>query len=528
MMRTLYRAVTRHEDCGLAALYFENKTISYKQLARNIRRALSYLESAGVSAHDTVTLALPNIPQTVYLFYALDALGAKINIIHPLSSTSQIFEAMERTGSRHAILLETLWGENKEELLGCGHDIHFVNPMYERGAFLRRAFYLKYKKARVSGRIHSADRLYKMPEQTDITDRDPRDVSVLLHSGGTTGTPKIIELSDNAINNLADKVPSILGEEPSGKSMLCVLPTFHGFGLGMGVHSPLSNKISSALMMKFDADATVKWINEGKVSLMIGVPLLYSKLMQNAGFESARLENITHCFIGGDNVQPSQIEQFNKIMAEHGSGGMLLEGYGLTETVTVCTVNTKASCKVGSVGRPLENIRVQIRDEELKPLGVGEIGEVFVCADTAMNGYYSDIAATEATLLSIDGESWVRTGDLGYIDADGFIFLKGRKKRMFKISGINVYPAEAERAACSHECVHEAAMEYFEEPKPHTKLFLIKDKLTDKDEAALKDEIMQMLSAKFLKYELPSDIVFLDEFPRTKVGKIDHAKLTNR
>ncbi len=520
-MQTLFGAVSRHENSGRTALYFENKRISFKKMILNIRRAVSYLAECKIGAGEVVTMALPNIPQTVYLFYALDAVGAKINIIHPLSTPAGIREAMERVGSRHAILLETAWTEQESELAALGCTLHFVCPVYERGAIWRRAFYLKYKRAAGKG-VRSADELYKMKPAKAIAERDAREDSVYLHSGGTTGTPKIISLSDRAVNALSEKADSILGCKCEGKSMLCVLPTFHGFGLGMGVHSPLANGAASALMMKFDAKKVIRWINQGKIDMIIGVPLLYKKLMQHKDFERAKLSNLTHCFIGGDNVQSAQIEQFNEIMARHGSSCRLLEGYGLTETVTVCTVNTKENEKTGSVGRALEGNLIEIRNDSLSKLGTGETGEVFVSTDTQMNGYFGDGAATEKTLLTLDGRSWVRTGDLGYIDGDGFLYLRGRLKRVFKISGINVYPSEIEKACCTHEAVHEAALEYFDTPTPHTTLFLIKHRDAQKSDGEIKKELTKMLSARFLKYELPSNIVFTDEFPRTKVGKVDH------
>ncbi len=524
-MKTLYRAIEQYENCSLTALYFENKKISYKLLLKRIRCAVSYLKSKGISRDSTVTMALPNIPQTVYLFYALDAIGAKINIIHPLSSPSQIFEAMEKTRSEHAILLETLWGEHKKDFTNSFLSFHFVNPAYESSFALRYAFYLKYKKLKETDKIHSADKLYRMAECKKIFDRNPSENCIYLHSGGTTGTPKIIALSDASINNLAKKAKTVLGGKTEGKSMLCVLPTFHGFGLGMGLHAPLANKAASALMMKFDSKKVVKWINQGKINLIIGVPLLYQKLLENKDFKNASLWNLTHCFVGGDNVLVYSIESFNKAMAEAGSKCMLLEGYGLTETVTVCTVNTKESCKIGSVGKPLEDISIEIRDESLNLQKAGEVGEVFVSGDTQMNAYLNDSEATDKTLIEIDGRLWVRTGDLGYLDSDGFLFLKGRKKRMFKISGINVYPAEIEKACCSCGEVYEAALEFFTEPKPHTKLFIIKSRDSKRSEDETRSELYSLLSARFLKYELPKEIIFLKEFPRTKVGKTDHNAL---
>jgi len=521
-MKTLYSSLLKYEECGNTALYFENKSISFRELIKNIRKTVSYLRDKGISAQDVVTVALPNIPVSVYLFYALDAIGAVQNIIHPLSTPAQVIEAMKRTNSKTAFLLETQYGDNREIFAESGFAFHFANPMHDSSVIARYAFYLKYKKARRSALIHSADELYKYPEAARIEQRDAHEDSVYLHSGGTTGEPKVIALSDAAICNLSDKVEGIIGGSIEGKSMLAVLPSFHGFGLGMGIHSPLSNGAASALMIKFDAGKVIRWINEGKVNLVIGVPLLYQKLMAHPDFERAKLDKLEFCFIGGDSVIPSLINKFNDMMKAHGSDCMMLEGYGLTETVTVCAVNTKKDFRIGSVGKPLEGISVSIRDEEQKELSAGKVGEVYVSSDTIMNGYLGDAETSGATVLTLDGVPWVRTGDLGYIDPDGFIFLKGRKKRLFKISGINVYPAEIEKACTEHEGVYDAAMEFFFEPKPHTVLFLIKNKKSTKSEDEIREELLSVLTDRFLKYSIPEKIVFVEAFPQTKVGKIDH------
>ena len=521
-MKTLYSSLLKYEHSNGAALYFENKTVSFKELITNIKKTVSYLRDKGISAHDVVTVALPNIPVSVYLFYALDAIGAVQNIIHPLSTPAQVIEAMKRTESKTAFLLETQYGEGEDVFSSTPFSFHFANPMRDASVVSRYAFYLKYKKAKRSDRIHSADELYKYPEAVGIEQRDAHEDSVYLHSGGTTGIPKVIALSDGAICNLSDKVEGIIGGSIEGKSMLAVLPSFHGFGLGMGIHSPLSNGAAAALMIKFNANDVIRWINEGKVNLIIGVPLLYQKLMAHPDFERAKLKNLEFCFIGGDSVVPSLINKFNGIMKAHGSDCMMLEGYGLTETVTVCTVNTKKNFRIGSVGKPLSDITVSIRDDGQKELTAGEVGEVYVSSDTMMNGYLGDSDASAATIVEIDGTSWVRTGDLGYVDSDGYIFLKGRKKRLFKISGINVYPAEIEKVCTEHEGVYDAAMEFFSEPKPHTVLYLIKNKRSEASDEQIKEELLSVLSERFLKYSLPERIVFMDSFPQTKVGKIDH------
>ena len=522
---TLYESILKYENEGLNALYFENKSITYKQLLINIRKMITYLKGKGIKKGDIVTVVLPNIPSTVYLFYALDALGVIQNIVHPLTPAPQIIKTMEEVGSKNAIVLALEYQNYKELFDSSNYNFFFVNPMHDKSFLMRHAFYLKFKKVKENNHLFLLDKFHSCKEETNIISRDIEEPSIYLHSGGTTGTPKVIEISDRAINNLAMKVDGIVNQSIKGKSMLAVLPTFHGFGLGMGIHAPLANGASSSLMIKFNADKVIEWINQNKVNLIIGVPQLYQKLMKNPNFSSSKLSNLEFSFIGGDNVPPSLIKQFNELMKANNSSCMLLEGYGLTETVTVCNVNTKLDFKVGSVGKPLRGIEIQIRENDLNLLPNNEIGEVYISGNTTMNGYLNDIETTNKTLINLDNKLWVKTGDLGYLDNDGFLFLKGRMKRMFKISGINVYPSEVEKIATDLvDYVKDASLEYFDDGKPHMVLFLIKNKQSNKNDNEIIELVTNELNQKLLKYSLPKKIFILDEFPQTRVGKIDHSK----
>ena len=524
---TLYESILRHERSGNCAIRFEGKDYSYRTFFSLVRKAAYYLRESGIGPGDVVTAALPNIPANIVFFYALNAVGAVQNIVHPLMPVPQILERMKERNSHHAILLATVYGENRALFEGTDDCFHFANPMYDVSLAKRHLFWSKYPRIPVNLHLRRLDDFRKCPEAdpASLPTHDEEADSVFLYSGGTTGLPKVISLSDRSINRLAEKVngdDAIVGEDLRGKAMLAVLPTFHGFGLGMGIHSPLYWGATAALMMKFDPKRVIQWIRAGKLQMMIGVPLLYQKLMKTEGFVSPALRNLTHCFVGGDNVQPSLIEEFDGMMAREGSACRLLEGYGLTETVTVCSVNRREHPVKGSVGRPLRGIDIVVRGEDGSLLPENEIGEVYVAGDTEMNGYLGDPESTAKTLVEIDGRTWVRTGDLGYLDAEGFLFLKGRKKRLFKISGINVYPGEVEKAACDSPDVYDAAMEFFEEPKPHTVLFLLKTKDCGRTDEEVCAETMERLRNRLLKYSLPQQIVILTEFPKTRVGKIDH------
>ena len=291
----------------------------------------------------------------------------------------------------------------------------------------------------------------------------------------------------------------------------------------MGIHAPLYWGATSALMTKFDVAKTLRWIHQGKVNVILGVPLLYQKLMKHPAFAEGDLSHIECAFVGGDNVPPSLIESFNALMEREGSAGKMLEGYGLTETVTVCAVNTHKDFRIGSVGKPLRGIEITVRDENQSILPAGTVGEVYIAGDTLMNGYYKDKTATEKTILILEGKAWVRSGDLGYLDEEGYLFLKGRIKRVYKIAGINVYPAEVEKIATDlTEDIHDAALELFESPKPHLTLFLIRNKNSSRSEEEIRETVMERISGRMTKYCIPEKVIFLESFPKTKVGKIDH------
>lgn len=496
------------------ALYYENKKILFHDFFANIRKMINYFKTLNINKGDIITISLPNIPINVYAFYALNEIGAIQNIIHPLTKIEQIIESMKLTNSKYGIVLMHEYFNNNKKGLS---NLIYVNPFND--FIMNNIYSLKYKKDK---NILLLNDFIKYKENTDLFNNDDSLTSIYLHSGGTTGVPKIIELSNDSINNLAKKVPYIVNKSLKGKSMLAVLPTFHGFGLGMGIHAPLFNQASSALMMKFNSNLVIKWINQNKVNLIIGVPLLYQKLILNKNFQKAKLSNLEFCFIGGDIVQTKLINDFNDIMISKHSNCRLLEGYGLTETVTVCAVNTLENYKIGSVGKPLKDIDVLVYEDKI--LERNEIGEICINSNTMMNGYLNDLIASNDIKIKINEKLYIKSGDLGYIDNEGYIYIKGRKKRVFKISGINVYPLEIEKIVLENNDIFDATMEYFANPKPHTNLYIILNKNYKGNQNELISLIYKTLNERLIKYMIPNKIIVLDEFPKTKIGKIDHDK----
>jgi long-chain acyl-CoA synthetase len=525
-MPTMYESILAMQDDNPTALVYENRTISQRKLLKTVQRTITFLTEHGIKRGDVVTMALPNIPAMVYAFYALDAIGAIRNIVHPLTGYQNIVRSMERTGSKFAIILATEYPAHRDEALHSPFTFFLVNPMHDNGFVLRHAFFWKVRGIKEADNVFLFDKFRRLPRTTQCPIHSSAETAVYLHSGGTTGDPKVIELSDDAFNALSDKMLNVLdipAKEAYRQGMLAVLPTFHGFGLGVGVHTPIRLGLRCVLMMKFDAKKILRYIDRGVVTLIIGIPLLYQKLMTHPDFAKTDFSHLTACYVGGDNVPTGLISAFGQEMKKRGCNVLMQEGYGLTETVTVCNVNTPKNYRLGSVGKPLTGITNRICDSEGNPLPCGEVGEIYVSGNTLMNGYLDDSRTTQKVMVEKDGNVWIKTGDAGYIDQDGFLFLKGRIKRVFKISGINVYPAELEKLVTDNDDVFDASLEFFATPKVHTVLYLIKDKQSKKSEEQIREMVYALIDENMLKYAKPQSVVFLDEFPKTAVGKIDHS-----
>lgn len=527
-MSTLYENIFKYEESLKTALNFDKKEISYKKMCKNIKKMISFLKDKGIKENDIVTIALVNIPSSIYLLYALNALGAIQNIIHPLTPLKKIIDSMEETKSKYAFLCANIYKDNQEILKSSQKEFFFVNPTTDASFFVRLVFLMKFGTIKETSSFHNLTNYSSYQEENNLKTHDPSKASIYLHSGGTSGNSKIIVLSDEAINNLVIKVRKVIDVDIENKSMLALLPLFHGFGLVMGIHAPLSFGASCSLMIKFNAEKIINWINEDKINMIIGIPVLYQKLLAHPSFRKSHLNNLDLCFIGGDDVSTNLISSFNKIMKENNSSCMLLEGYGLTETVTVCVVNTRQNNKLGSVGKPLEGINIKILNDKNEELPPYQRGEICISGSTLMKEYFLDEEATRKTMIKFNDEIILKTGDEGYLDEDGFLFFVGRKKRIFIINGYNIYPSEIEEIALENKDISAASLEFFPFPKAHTNLYVIKKKDAKSNEKQIEENLMTTIREKVIKYAFPQKIIFMEDFPKTPLGKISHQEFKDR
>lgn len=527
-MSTLFQEfqATALKNGNLIAIDYLGNKISYLHLFEQIERFAFWADSNIQDKKEIITVCLPNIPQSVIIFYGLDKLGISMNFVHPETPPKQLKKFMKKIGSETVFLLDIKYKEFERELRDVKVVLCGINSYL---SIVKSTLFIAKNALNLIGDFSQTVKFsetVKNHGQTVTSGNDLRP-SVFLHSGGTTDEPKIIMLNDLVINNLAHKGKIILNvEDCCGKTMLAVLPIFHGFGLCICIHTILINGGTCAMFPKFMRKEIVKAISKGKINFIAGVPTMYEALLKTEGFSSKGLANLEYAFVGGDSLSSKLKAEFDKVLIENGSTAKLCEGYGLTETITVCSVNNPNSYVANSIGSPLNGIKMEIINENGEFNSPYEIGEIVVSGDTLMSGYYNDIVATNNVFIFKDGIKWLRTGDLGYKDDSNNFFFKQRKKRVFKVDGISVFPSEIEEVALSSKNV-ERACAVAREDSFHGNVVEIYVQTKNEPNSEIRAELETLFKNNLLRYAIPKKIIFVDQFKLTAVGKIDYKTLTH-
>lgn len=539
---TLYETVARTANRfpDHPALSFMGRKITYSELMSEIDQAAAGLEADGFSTGQVMTICLPNIPQAVIVFYAVNRLGGICNMVHPLTPPDELSHYIRTTGSDYLTILDAFLFKHHDILSHSRiRQVYVCSVMDYLSPLLKVGFYLK------SGRKIKAvpqRTLYKrwkimmngLEPRPYQRRRGAHDCAVYLHSGGTTGSPKTIMLSSYNFNVLAAQGPQIVGIRdldnfnPLGLSMVTILPLFHGFGLCMGMHTMMAIGLMAILVPQFSPDILADVIIKERPSYIAAVPTLFEGMLKNEKLKKADLSCLTAVFCGGDTLPSELKRRFDSFLRERGSQCTLREGYGLTETVTVCAVNPMTGARENSIGLPLADVLMKvIRPGSFETADPNEDGEFCIHAPTVMLGYLDDPEATDETIrLHPDGRKWVHTGDYGTMGPDGYFYFKQRIKRIVKVSGIQVFPSQIEdeiskvagvRMACAIGVPHPYQMQAI-------KAFVVPDDPAA-DQNSLRQAILRHCEQTMLKYAIPREIEFCDDLPRTKVGKVDFVAL---
>lgn len=498
--KTLYDFMrTYHVKGDTLAVVRGKQKMNFPRFFKEVDRVAGGLCALGVRKGDVVVLALPNIIQSVVATYAISRIGAVASMIHPLLSADEFESAISKQDPKAVFL----------------SDINY-SAFSKRCKKAKRIFcpYLSY------GYMGLPRPVAFEPYVGD------GDESVFyMQSGGTYGEPKTIVLSSRACNAMAGNLLNYLGDKfDESKRMLVVLPMFHGFGLCVGVHAPMCANMTVVLMSRFDVEKATKVISKNRVTTMLAVPRMISKLLDYDKFSGDNVKSLEDVYVGGDAVGAELVERFAKRMEECGGKGVLSPGYGLSETVTVCSLTKIGDYREGSVGTPILNVRARVVDENLIEVPVGEVGELLIGGQQIMSGYLGDAEATERAIAEIDGEKWVRTGDFFKTDGEGRLYYLGRQKRLIKISGINVFPSEIERIARELDFVGECAVvEYHKNGKPFIRL-IVEGEISE----AQKREVVKHIAKRMSHWNVPSSVVCMDALPRTKMSKVDILELQKK
>lgn len=514
-----------------ALIYMFHK-FNYEHLLRRVNQFAYSLKQLGVKKDEVVTMCLPNIPDAVYLLYAINQIGAIANIVHPSFNYSQMLENVSLTKSKLLFCLDLSYQMFKplEE-----EGLHVIACSPANELLLIEKMVYNYQNRKKIGKIefkNTTKPFYFTKRETEY-DKDYKKDSILLNSGGTSGKAKIIALSSFAMNALAHYGPWIIDvEDGKDVGMFAVLPMFHGFGLEMGIHIMLSFGAVSVLMPKFNRDQTIKYIKKGKIQIMIGIPIIYESLLTKKKLNGKMLRNLNIAFVGGDFVSTNLLKNFNQLMIVNKSQCRLREGYGLTETVCVCAVNTHHHNKAATSGMALPNVRFKVIDPKTKEdLGYDKEGELCIAGETLMNGYrYADDpeANEKAFFKDKEGTTWLRTGDYVSLDKDNYIAFKQRLKRIIKVSGIPVFPSMVEDSASAFSFVYECAAIGVPDTKHGhiIKLFVVLHREYKGTQEAAKKAIEDKIIRDLGIYAKPKEVVFIERLPHTFVGKIDVNKLS--
>lgn len=518
------------------AFDFMGRSTTYARLVEEVHNCAKSLKTIGVREGDSVTIAMPNCPQAIFMFYAVNLVGGIANMIHPLSAENEIEFYLNESNSVTAITLDQFYGKFER----IRQNTKLVNIIIARvkdelSKPLRMGYMLtdgwKIKKIPSDAPIirwKEFMRLGKSCFYDYRVKKNSEDPAVILYSGGTTGTTKGIVLTNRNFNALGQQVLAANPMFRVGDKMLAAMPLFHGFGLGVCIHTMLSQGGRCILVPRFTAKSYAKLITKYRCNFIAGVPTLYEALLRLPSMEGADLSCLKGVFSGGDSLSVELKKKFDKFLYDHKSVIQVREGYGTTETVTACCLTPPHIFKQGSIGVPFPDTYIKIvkpdTDEELP---YGEEGEILLAGPTVMKEYMNHPDETAKTLRThSDGLTWVYTGDLGIMDDEGFIYFKGRAKRMIISSGYNVYPGQLENILDAHDmvqmsCVIGVPDEYkMQKVKAFVKL---SDGIPAND--LTKETLMEYCRCNIAKYAMPYDIEFKDDMPKTLVGKVAYRQL---
>ncbi len=517
-----------------AYVYYGHK-VSYKNFVKKIEKAARALKNYGVKEGDRVTICMPNTPEGITMVYAVNMVGAICNMVHPLSSEKELEYYIKIADSKYVLVIDAVFDKiYKLRDIAQLERIIVVRPSDGLG-FLKKKLYsaVHVKKVRLPANDSRvvlwedfiANSFFYQGNYHE--ERGGEDPAVIMYSGGTTGAPKAVMLSNLNINAESICDGTVIRQIVPGATVLSILPLFHCFGLGVCIHTPLCRGMGCILIPAFSHKQFAEIIKKNEPNFIVGVPTLFEALV-NTKLKPDDLASVTAVICGGDALTQTLRDKVNEFLAEHGSKAKIRVGYGLTEGSGAVCLSPEDSFKDGIIGAPLPGTDFKIvKNDTFKALPAGESGEICISGPLVMMGYLGDDAETAQTLrVHDDGKLWLHTGDIGYLGEDGLIYFAQRLKRIIISSGYNIYPTHLESIINSHEGVLTSTVIGIDHPyKGQVPKAFVVLKTGYKASKKVEREIRGLLERNVPIYALPVAYEFRDKLPQTKVGKVAFREL---
>ncbi len=488
---------------GRPVAVYAGGQLSYGELDALSDRLAAGLRAAGIRPSDTVALQLPNIPQFLIAYFGILKAGGVAVPMNVLLKAPEVTYQLDNAAAKVLITWEGVLGEAGKAAEAAG-----VNAVYAVGH------------AADGGHVLPFEQLLAAPAgAVPLAPRDPADTAVIMYTSGTTGRPKGAQLTHLQLYMNADIPGRLFGVRPDD-IVITVLPLFHVFGLSSILNVCVRFGCTMSLIPRFDPAAVLEAVQRDRATILEGVPAMFIALLSYPGLENYDVSSLRIAISGGASIPAPVLDAF-----EQRFGLLILEGYGLTETASTTTFNVSAAeRRVYSVGKPIWGTQTEVWDSVGNPLppGSANVGEVVTRGLHVMKGYFNDPEATAAAFA----DGWFHTGDLGYFDGEGFLFIVGRIKELIIRGGYNVYPAEVEDVLHAHPAVAEAAVIGI----PHDRLGEeVKAVVVLRpDTSATAPELIGYCKERMAAYKYPRVIEFRDALPRNTLGKVLKDQLAAR
>ena len=533
LFETVERAARKFPNA--IAFDFMGKSTSYAHFVKQVHSCANALYSIGIRENDKITIAMPNCPQSLIVFYAANLIGAISSMIHPLSAEKEITFYVNDSQSVAVVTLDRFYDKVIKAGQGTAAKYLIVASIQDELPLLAKIGYAltdgrKYPKPPKDSPVIRWKQLMSMGVLAEAhrASRGAQDEAVLLYSGGTTGTTKGIVLTNLNFNALAQQIIAANPMFRPGDKMLAAMPIFHGFGLGVSIHSMLCHGGRCILIPQFTPKSYANDLIRHRVNFVVGVPTLYEALLRLDSMEGADLSSLKGVFSGGDNLSVELKKKVDQFLRDHNAKVQVREGYGATECVAACCLTPPHKHKEGSIGLPFPDNYVKIVEPGTdREVPYGTEGEILLSGVTVMKAYLHNPDETAQALQThADGRTWLYTGDLGLMDEEGFVYFKGRAKRMIVSSGYNIYPAQLENVLDAHEWVQMSCVigvpDSYKMQKVKAFVKLVPEAQPTEETKRILLDYCRMHIAK---YAMPYDISFREEMPKTRVGKVAYRVL---